>query len=449
MVYTVYDKLEMIASTSSRNEKEKLLKEYGDDLFKRVLSLAYDPMINFYLKKIPDYTPADDPTYVAYTLHMALDELNVLSSRELTGNEAIRYFKNVLEGVDPKDAIVLERVVLKDLRCGISDSTINKVWKGFIPETPYMRCSLLKDMKKPKWMHGYMSQTKADGSFTYMYHNEDSTVEFTTRNGRQYDTDAPHFNKIVNHIKSRVPKGKQLHGEMLVREDGKILPRHTGNGILNSVLKGGTIAENQEIIIQVWDIIDIKNFKPKGSHNEPYAQRYVLLDKLLYDLDEIQVIDTTWVYSMEEALADYKDKLSKGLEGTILKDPLSIWEDKTSKLMWKFKLEVTVDLMIVAFTEGKGKNANTFGSMTCVTADGLLEVNVSGLSDEERLHIHNNRESYLNKISAVTSNALMEPKKEGGMYSLFLPRCAEIREDKTEADTLEQVKAQFESVIKV
>ena len=43
----------------------------------------------------------------------------------------------------------------------------------------------------------------------------------------------------------------------------------------------------------------------------------------------------------------------------------------------------------------------------------------------------------------------MEPRKEGGKYSLFLPRCAEIREDKTVADTLEQVKAQFESVVKV
>lgn len=449
MSYDILSILEKLESTTSRNEKEKIIFQSVGITFKRVLLLAYDPLINFYIKKIPQYEPADDPTYIAYSMEMALDQLKVLWSREKTGHDAIAFLKNLLEAVTPRDAIVLERIVLKDLRCGISSSTINKVWKDYIPETPYMRCSLLKDMKKVNWLKGLMSQTKADGSFTYANLNDDCTVEFTTRNGRQYDADKPHFYKLVSLIREYVMRGFQLHGELLVKENGKILPRHIGNGILNSILKGGELEPQYELEYQVWDVIQISSFKPKGAYHIPYIDRYQMLVDWVSDLDSIQIIETKWVYSMEDALADYKDKLSKGLEGTILKDPHSIWEDKTSKRMWKFKLEVTVDLQIIDFTEGNGKNADMFGSMTCITSDELLEVNVSGISDEFRLQIHNNREYYRYKIMAVTSNALMEPRKEGGKYSLFLPRCAEIREDKTEADTLEQVKAQFESVVKV
>lgn len=443
--------LDKIAATSSRKEKEKILFESGDMTFKTVLLMAYNPLINYYIKKIPQYEPADDPTYIAYSLPMALEQLKVLSDREKTGHDAIAFLKNLLEAVTPNDAIVLERVVLQDLRCGISDSTINKVWKGFIPETPYMRCSLLKDLKNVDWKKGLISQVKADGSFVYLNYNKDGTIELFTRNGRHYDVDSPDFNDIVETAKYNIPSGYQLHGELLVFDlaNKRILPRQIGNGMLNSILKGGILEEGYEIRMQTWDMIPIENFTPKGKYDVVYTNRLIKLNDCVYGLKYISPIESNLVYSLEEALADYKDKLARGLEGTILKDPDSIWEDKTSKRMWKFKLEVTVDLQIIDFTEGNGKHADTFGSMTCVTSDGMLEVNVSGISDEERLQIHNNREEYRYKIMAVTANALMEPKKGGGKYSLFLPRCAEIREDKTTADTLQQVKDQFESVVKI
>ena len=41
----------------------------------------------------------------------------------------------------------------------------------------------------------------------------------------------------------------------------------------------------------------------------------------------------------------------------------------------------------------------------------------------------------------------MTPTTSNGLYSLFLPRFVEFRKDKTTADSLQQVKDQFDSAM--
>jgi len=88
-----------------------------------------------------------------------------------------------------------------------------------------------------------------------------------------------------------------------------------------------------------------------------------------------------------------------------------------------------------------------FGSITCRTSDQLLEVNVSGFSDELRNDIFNRKDELYGTIMAVRSNNIMPPTTSNGLYSLFLPRFVEFRKDKTTADSLQQVKDQFDSAM--
>jgi hypothetical protein len=44
---------------------------------------------------------------------------------------------------------------------------------------------------------------------------------------------------------------------------------------------------------------------------------------------------------------------------------------------------------------------------------------------------------------------IMEPSRGGKKWSLFLPRVAEFRKDKTEADSLDKIKEQFEAAIQL
>lgn len=450
----IYQLLETLASDNGRKFKEDLLAQHKDnETLKRAVRLALDPSINFYIKQIP----ADWHVPGMMSLDDALDFLETrLAKREVTGDAARDELAKVLGMLGEDDAEVLRRVVRRDLRCGVSESTANKVWKGLVPEYPYMRCCLPKHTKMDKfdWKGGVFSQLKADGMFANVNLYTDGGVELFSRSGSVFPMDQ--FKGLAEEIANTFVLGSQTHGEVLVMRDGEILPREIGNGLLNSVLKGGEFADNEQPILLVWDQIPLEEVYPGNKYNTGYAKRYDRLYKQLHDDNEprlIQMIPTKIVHSLEEAHEHYAEMLAEGYEGTIIKDRGAIWEDTTSKSQVKYKLEIDVDLEIVGFTEGNGKNAGTFGAITCKTSDGELVVNVSGFKDKKqkgiltRQEISDMRDQLIGTIMTVKSNNLMKPTKSNPKYSLFLPRFAEFRADKTEADSLQRVIEQFENAV--
>ena len=132
------DILNELAATSSRNDKITILKKYeANALFKRVVWLALHPRIQFYIRKIPDYNAEE---FGPIQLEWALDQLMRFNTRELTGNSAVSHLAYTLSHLTPANAEVISRILAKDLKCGVDDSSVNKAWPKFIPEYPYMRC---------------------------------------------------------------------------------------------------------------------------------------------------------------------------------------------------------------------------------------------------------------------------------------------------------------------
>lgn len=451
----IYQLLETLASDNGRKFKEDLLGQHkANKTLMEVVRLALDPTINFYIKKIPAY--GKQAGVGKKTLESAIEDLGALSSRTVTGNDAQMHLANILSALSDEDAEVIKKIIQRDLRCGVSESTANKVWKGLIPEYPYMRCCLPKHTKMDKfdWKGGVFSQLKADGMFANVNLYADGTVELFSRSGSVFPMEQ--FKGLAEEIANTFVYGTQTHGEVLVKRDGVVLPREIGNGLLNSVLKGGEFAANEQPILMVWDQIPLEEVYPGNKYNTGYYKRYDRLYKQLHDDNTpvlIEMIPTKIVHSIEEAHEHYAEMLAAGFEGTIIKDRGAIWEDTTSKSQVKYKLEIDVDLEIVGFTEGNGKNADTFGAITCKTSDGELVVNVSGFKDKKqkgvltRKEISDMREQLIGTIMAVKSNNLMKPTKSNPKYSLFLPRFAEFRTDKTEADSLQRVIEQFDNAV--
>lgn len=443
---SVYKILQEVANDPSKNAKIAILTANKDnDDLETVCRLAYDPTVNFYIKKVPAYKATG-----AGALGVALFSLEQeIASRKRTGNNAIEYVTRLLEGLNEEDADVLARVIGRDLRCGFSDSTANKVWKNLIPEFPYMRCSLPKavDLSKFSWASGVYSQLKADGMYANINHDADGNVAILSRQGSQFPIEA--FADLVADVQATFPVNTQSHGELLVERDGVVLPRQIGNGILNSVSKGGSFAANEKPVYMVWDQISLSSVVSKGVYNVLYSDRFNNLVMQVQDVKSIIIIPTEVVYSMADAMRHYREMLAEGLEGTIIKHNAAIWKDGTSKEQVKLKLETVVDLVIVGFNAGKGKNENTFGSIICQSSCGKLEVGVSGFTDAARAEIWFNRDNVIGKIMAVKSNSIMPPSDSNSLYSLFLPRCEEIRDDKTTADDLQRIIDQFESAVKV
>lgn len=441
--------------TASRKAKDQfvadaLAGEHGVDIAK-LLTYVYSPFITFGVKALPDPIACAVPSP---TIGMIYGMLDALASRELSGNAAAEAIAAVLGNIASaaiRDALC--RLLRKDLRVGIDAKTVNKARPGLIPVFPYMRCSLPShvDLGSMGWSDGVVSQEKADGMFANVDHTAAGEVRISSRQGTEFPLGQ--FGNLIASVQQIVVRDTQTHGELLVRRDGVVLAREISNGILNSIAKGGTLGEREDIAFLAWDQVPLSAVKPKGKYTTPY---HVRLGSLISQIGpgeadaispSIFLIPTRIVYSLEDAYAHYRELLSKGKEGTILKKREAIWRDGTSKEQVKLKLEVDVDLKIVGFVPGEGKNAATFGSILCRTEDDQLEVAVSGMSDAKRQEIHHDREQMLERILTVRANAIMPPSDSNPLHSLFLPRFVEVRNDKTKADDLARVKAQFASAI--
>lgn len=424
----IIDILNEIAATSSRNEKEAIIRrEINNEDLKQVYFLAYDPFTQFYIRKIPAYTTSPSKMDGQKSLQGAMRDLKELSTRQVTGNAAIAFLANVLSLVKAEDAQVIERIIGKDLKCGASDSTANKVWPGLVHDYPCMLASAYDEKLVAKMKWPAMAQLKMDGMrFNAIVKN--GKCEFRSRNGKEIDLKG---NLEEEFIKLANKQDFVFDGELVVFEDGKILDRQTGNGILNKAVKGTiTDADAKKVHATLWDCIPYNVFSGEKSCNIPYSLRF----SILKEADKIHVVESKQVANIDEAQEIFKGYLADGQEGIILKDMNAMWENKRARHLIKFKGELECDLKIVGIQEGTGKYVGKVGAYICESEDGIVKCDVgSGFKDNQR-EIDN---SVIGKIVAVKYNARIKNKQ--GEESLFLPIFLEIREDKIIADLSENI----------
>ena len=399
----IFQKIEEIAATSSKVEKQRLVNvAVAFPLFAKVLQYAYDPFKTYGVKKIPEFTSSGE--------NLVFDEktwgmLDSLADRTLTGGLASISIAQHLSRLDSESAELLIRIIRKDMRAGFSESTINKACKGLIPDFPYMRCSLVKDADFSTWT-AFISQEKADGMFANINVYEDGSVDILSRQGSPFPTDA--IAGFVEDVENTFDHGMQTHGELLVTMNGKVLPREQSNGVLNSILKGGSLEEGQDLIFLAWDQVPLSFIKTKGSFHVPYANRLSILNRQINEAarPRIKLIPTKIFKTLTEAYDHYAELLEQGKEGTIVKHPHAIWEDKTSKFQIKLKLEVDVDLKVVAIQKGRvgTKNEGRAGALTCQTSDGKLVVDVAVKNEAMRDRIDANPFDFLQRVIVVRAN---------------------------------------------
>ena len=425
MALTILNALE---ATTSRLEKEEILKKNSANLtLKEAFRLALDPLVNFYIKKIPEPDASKgviQPPEIIRLEHALQDLKSKLCSRLLRGHTARDHVAFLLGCLTEDDREVLRRVLGRNLKCGVSEAAVEKIWPDLKLSYPCMLVSPLNDKTKIKFP--CIAQTKMDG-MRFNAIREDGQVSYRTRAGKELDL----FGILDEDVRLLTkPWNAVLDGELLVvGEDGRPLDRKTGNGLLTKFQKGtGTAALAKQIRAVIWDIIPLEDFR-KGRYGMGCLDRTSMLGHGRL----IKPVVTYIVTSMEEAQTLYQKNLAEGEEGLVLKDPKGPWEDKRVKHQVKMKAELEADLRVTGFLQGAGKFEGKIGSLLVESADGKVKTAVgTGLNDEERSY---DPSEFLGKIVAVKYNALIDDKKTG-QKSLFLPVFVEIREDKTVADVI-------------
>ena len=437
----IYTVIEQLASDNSRLAKEAILKKNVDNgLLKQVFNLALNPFVQFYIRKIPSYDTSAD----IKPLQEALTNLSVLSDRVMTGHAAINHLQFILGSLSKEDAKIIERIIAKDMRCGVSEATVNKIWPGTVPSYPVMLASGYDQKLVDKIQFPAYVQLKLDGMrFNAIVKGE--VVEYRSRNGKELTIPNKTFDMPFITMAKFYGENMVFDGELLVVDvTGNPVNRQTGNGILSKSIKGTmSVQEAVNVRATLWDAITFEKFS-QGIDKEPYSARMSKLSNAISYMrgQKGQIghyIDLVWnkqVNDIATAQKIFEKFLSEGQEGTILKSKDGIWEDKRSKTQIKFKGELECELKVVDWEEGTGKNVGRLGALVCESSDGVIRVNVgSGYSDEQR---DGYTKKVIGKIITVKYNARI--KDRSGVESLFLPVFIELREDKDIAQSSKSIK---------
>lgn len=431
----VFNIIDRVANASGTKDKKSILASSCNEResLKRALHFTYSPFVTYGITVPWNWHGVEGgKEFDAGTFNL----LKALASREITGHAAHEAISDELATLSPCSAQLLVRIINKDMRAGVSESTINSVFPGLIPEAPYMRCILSKAAKNAKfdWVEGVYSQLKADGMFANCTVTE-SGVVFTSRQGHQIKVPT----ELSDAAGVTFTQDTVSMGELLVTRGGNVLPRKDGNALINNGDLDGC-----EVRYVVWDQVPIECWVPGGRFDTKYMVRYASLYAQVVNgpHKQIRMIGTKLVHSYAEVRAHAMEFQRQGLEGSVYKDPHAPWIDGTSPWQVKLKVEFVVDLEIIGFTVGKGKRSKDFGALVCATSDRLLQVDVAGLKEADYTRINEDREAYLGTIVAVAANDISEVDE---VASLMHPRVAEFRKDKVVADTLQQVRDQLES----
>lgn len=459
----VLKKLNTIKENPSRNEKIMLLSSYlTDPLFAKVVHYAMDGLAHYNIKMMPKPKRYVKDNELSEDRHILFFKcLDILKSKLGASNQVKQNFADLcaIKGLKQNSSYgpwweIAQRIVKKDLRCGIQAKTVNAAWPQFINIIPYQRCSSITHVSNVNYPA--FLQKKADGTFGYFVNSDEP--KFLSRNGREFHFKGSILDKIKNDLNVGL-NGYVLMGELLITDEiGLPLDRKTGNGILNKALKKTiSLDDSENVLYEVWDAVPEKYFwNSTKKYKISYEGRRQYLKRNINKVSEI--VTFIWektVNSFEEARQAVTILMDKGEEGGILKDHSAKWNSGTSRKQIKFKAEKDCELEIsnVLFGDTDTKFEDCIGRLECISSDKKLKVYVgSGLSEAQRgivdsingepiirKDIADYMQSLIGKIVTIRFNEVITNKKDK-TYTLYLPRVIEFREDKSEADTLKYIK---------
>lgn len=416
--------LNELKNTTSTKEKFNILsKNKENESLKRILKYAYDSVSYTYgvtYNHILSFESNDTSQKNMFEL------LEMLSKRELTGHNALRECKNLINTLSENEKIIFKGIIDRDFKIGVSTKTINKVWKGLIPTPNYCRCSTFK--KGAKITYPAFVQLKCDGTYREA-HIENGICSFRTRSGEEYSI--PTLEKEM----SKLPDGYYTGEFTIGRADEPDVDRQVGNGLINS--KNPPF---EKIHFTIWDYL--RPLEYTLNERRTYKERFEELTNILSlaQIENVSIVQSVIVNSEEEMIKQVSLWMSKGLEGGVLKDFNMSFKNGTSNQQFKIKLKIDAEMRVKGFQKGtEGTKYEGQNKVIIFENDeGTIKGQCSGMTDTQVEECTKHPEKYIGQIVSVQFNDLI--KAQGSeVYALSHPRFVEFRWDKTETDTLEKV----------
>lgn len=397
--------LERIEATSSRNDKEDILRQNSNNNdLKKLLEYVYNPYKVFGIGK---------KAFKKGTISLKYKDIFELLDYLLlhnTGTDIDKSYVNTFISSQPEEYHdMYKRIILKDLKIGITDKTINKIYKDLIP-------TFTVQLAEPfeKFYTNVACEVKIDGCRCLSI-KQNGLVRMFTRNGKQIEG----FNDVAENIK-RLPVDNIVF-------DGEIIGKDYTDTMNQLFAKGN----NKQGTYMIFDMLTPDEFYNGESIFDYWTRKQGLINLRkslntqeftgLHFVEPLAILDNPTIEQFNELM---NKVVSDGFEGIMVKPLNSKYKAKRSYDWQKLKPFMSDEFRIIGFENGDGKYKETLGKVI-IDVNGVQVGVGSGFSDSQRNDIWLNQNQYLGKYIEVQYQEKIE--KTG---ALRFPTVKSIRLDK-------------------
>ena len=253
-------------------DKKELLKENLNETIQQIFIDTYDTSKNYYVKKfevVKDGNLTIDTDYVIFH-HL----LELLSSREVTGNTAVLMVQNTIEDFVKEDQDILIKILKRNLKIGVSSENFNSIIgvENSIKKFSVALANKLKDVKNVNIFDGnWWVSRKLDGCRCIAIY-DGIDVKFYSRQGKEFKT----LDNLKLDIKllfkdEKITVPYVLDGEICIVDEN-------GDEHFDKIMKEIT-RKNHTIERPYYQIFDLLNYEEFANNRKSpsFLYRYVEL----------------------------------------------------------------------------------------------------------------------------------------------------------------------------
>lgn len=397
---SVIDILELLESDNSRNFKEDVLrKNRGNDLLRRVFISAGDPYINFFVNKFRMPLPAATSATEDGTVKTFLDEIHgKLSTRDVTGNDAKALVTDLFKRMTAREQKWCLRILLRNLRVGVLETTVNKVWPNAISKFSVQLAESLGSRHEAdkgivitdKVSYPVRVEPKLDG-LRCIAVKKDGVVKMFTRSGSTIET--------LPTVKAALEAAD--YGDYVL--DGEIMGENW-NDTASVVMSYKTAKDDSSMIYNVFDALSFEDWK-KQKNADALRLRIEVAAEIVNKVGSKHVVQVSGqeVKNQKEMMKFYSQTMEKGYEGIMLKNLDSSYAFKRSDAVLKLKPVSTYEGVVVGHYEGNrgSKREGLWGGFQVLMPNGIITRVGGGYTDALKAEIDINPDAWIGKVLEV------------------------------------------------
>ena len=387
--------------------------------------LAYDAMITFGIAKVPEKNDTSGPGLAWGAFAQAVTGF---IGRTVTGNAARDQVAQLMaQATQEQWNGWYRRILIKDMRAGFSETTVNKVCKKIKPKyvVPVFECQLAHDSAnhEEKLCGKKLVETKLDGVRVLTIVYPTGRVDQFSRNGKEL-VNFPHIKEQFSRTVAGLTEPTVFDGEVM-------------SGSFQDLMKQIHRKDNvqaSDAVLHLFDFLPLRDFQAGGwgrSQIERSEKLRAWKDLWAEETPNIAILDQQLVdLDTKEGQAEFRAinarAIAGGYEGIMIKDPDAGYECKRTVKWMKLKPFIEVSLTVVDTEEGTGKNVGRMGALVCEGVDDgrHIRVNVgSGFTDQQREDFWSCRAD--GHVVEVRADAVTQ--NQDGTFSLRFPRFKSFR----------------------